>query len=338
MLAGCAASRVVLPSVEVSFFIPLHYLPDEARRKVWQQGGLVELLQAGKAACVQCWIYQTWLELREAGLETRLVTEFPRHGMVVALAGNLPPAFRPPDGVYLLAIAVDGLPHPSAQCHVLQNRASTRFLRNSVFMPLWPQPGLLPRDSRRGDRFQNIAFYGDPPNLAPELADPSFPEILKSRLDLNFEILPAARWHDYSQTDAAIAVRSFSARPFLFKPSTKMVNAWLAGIPFLGGMDSAYSSDGRAGTNYLACPDPETMLGHLHALKSNPAMRQKLVNAGQTASPAFSKPQLTAQWKELLEYHARPRAERWMRTGPAVRALERLRSRVEVAIFSMRIS
>lgn len=298
----------------------------------------MELLQGGKAACAQCWIYQTWTALNAAGFSAQLTTHFPEEGIVVALAGNLAPGFRPPEGVFLVGVAADGLPHPSAQCHILQNRASLRFLREAVFMPLWPQPGLVARDPARGEQFQKVAFYGDPPNLAPEIAEPAFAKRLAEDLHLDFEILPAPRWHDYSQTDCAIAIRSFSNKPYLTKPSTKMINAWLAGVPFLGGMDSAFASDGRPGANYLPCPDLATMLAHLKRLQSDPVFRASLVEAGHAASIDFSPARLTRRWIDFLENDARARARRWLRSGRTSRALSRLHMRVATALFARRIS
>jgi hypothetical protein len=52
------------------------------------------------------------------------------------------------------------------------NRGDARRWYPSVYMPHWPQAGLLPRDTGRGDAWENSAFFGDPGSLAGEMRGP----------------------------------------------------------------------------------------------------------------------------------------------------------------------
>jgi len=65
----------------------------------------------------------------------------------------------------------------------------------------------MPRDPGRGDRFENLVFYGDPPHPDPALREPVFADSLKSRFGITFRIAGSEDWHDYSRTDCVLAVR-----------------------------------------------------------------------------------------------------------------------------------
>lgn len=180
-----------------------------------------------------------------------LVHDIPRDGIVIALTGTLPPHFRAPQGMFLAGVIADGLPHPSAHCHIAQNAAHAHRLPRDIFMPHWTQPGLLTRDPVRGNTFERVAFYGTKSNLAPELQTPEWAEHLLHTVGCTFDIRSAEHWHDCHDVDVVLAVRTFGRQRQLHKPATKLYNAWRAGIPFIGGRDSAFAADGNPGRDYL---------------------------------------------------------------------------------------
>lgn len=299
--------------MEVFFYLPEKYLPDSARQEAWKAGKISALEPGGKIACAQCWIYQTWLLLGRDGFPAKLVHEIPDRGLMVSLAGFLSDDYRPPAHLFVAGIVADYLPGPGAHVHVVQNSVHARRLWNSSFMPLWPHPNLVPRDPARGDVFENICFFGDASNLAPELRDPAWRKKLRDDLGLRFVICDADRWHDYSEADAVIAIRSFDRAPHLHKPATKLYNAWLAGVPFIGGHDSAYAGDGQPGGNYLAAGTPGELLAELGRLKNDPALRASLVAAGRAAGGGFTPPAILGRWKFLLGEKAPELFTRWRR-------------------------
>jgi hypothetical protein len=279
--------------------MPENCLPTPEERTDWSTER-PRLKQSGKTACVQCWIYLTFLRLREAKHDITLCYSIPHEGIVVALTGNLMPGYRAPKGVYLIGVVADGSPHPACHFHILQNAAHASRLPRSAYIPLWPQPGLIPRNTERGDRFENICFFGDPANLAPELRTPSFSDSLRERLGLNLVIAGSERWHDYSEADCVIAIREFGSRRFLEKPATKLYNAWMAGVPFIGGNDSAFEADGRQGIDYLRCSTPESVIIALEQLKGDCEFRRRLVLEGKRVARRFTPDAITSEWRNLL--------------------------------------
>jgi hypothetical protein len=292
-----------LPSegfMQVHFYLPERYLPDPARQEAWRSGKVTRLEEAGKIACAQCWIYQTWLALAESGFPVNLTHSFTSEGTLVALTNSLTADFRPGEQVFFVGVVADYLADARAHLHLVQNKAHARRLRNSAFMPLWPHPNLLPRDPARRDRFENVFFFGEKSNLAPELADDTWRTRLRNELGIDFVICGADRWHDYRAADCVVAARGFGRSTYLHKPATKLYNAWLAGVPFIGGMDSAYAADGEPGRDFLQAATPDEVFEHIRRLQKDPASRKQLVSAGAISGRAFSFDATLERWKRLL--------------------------------------
>lgn len=304
--------------MEVHFYLPGKYLPDSARQEAWKAGKVSTLEQGGKIACAQSWIYQTWAALTQAGLAVNLTQEIPSAGILVALTGFFSDEFRPPVDVFFAGIAADYLPHPGSHLHILQNPAHAKRLAHSAYMPHWPHPNLLPRDPARGDRFETVCFFGDESNLAAELRDKSWTSRLND-LGLRLEIRHADRWHDYRDADCVIAIRGFGRSPYLHKPATKLYNAWLAGVPFIGGLDSAYAGDGRAGVNFLQAASPDDLLGQLRRLQTEVSLREQLVEAGRETSRQFNSSAILERWRNLLTLEIPALAGHWKARGPLSR-------------------
>jgi len=305
--------------MEVHFYLPERYLPDADRQEAWKKGKITSLEPAGKIASAQAWVYQTWLALIQTGFPAQLTSQVPSDGVLLTLSGCLSKTFRPPDNVFLADIVADHVPHTSANLHIVQNSAQVRRLWNSIFMPHWPQPGLLNRDPARGPRFENVYFFGDTSNLAPELREAGWRKRLLRELGVEFVICGADRWRDYREADCVVAVRGFGRSAYLHKPATKLYNAWLARVPFIGGMDSAYAADGEPGRNFLRASTPDELFAHIRRLKEEPGLREQLVAAGRIAGENFSSEATLARWKHLLGDTVQQRAERWRHKSVAGR-------------------
>jgi len=316
--------------MHVSFYLPKKYLPSKEWLQAWEQRHPLPLEESGKAAAVHCWIYQTWALLTEAGIKTSLVHELPTSGLVLALSGNLDESFRSnhyASDFFLVDIVADGLPHPAAHFHLVQNKMHAKRLPHSHFIPLWPQAGLIPRQKNRSSLFERIAFFGDPKNLASELRSLTWQERLTNELSLKFEVRRSHQWHDYSDIDAVIAIRDFSRARHFHKPATKLYNAWLAGVPFIGGNDSAYQSDGRPGIDYLVAQSPEEVLGQLRKLKEDASFRSNLIEKGHCSEKKFNQSATLEHWKILIQTTLPALALQWQGQSTFRRAYHHLTQR-----------
>jgi len=280
--------------------LPDKYLPNGPDQEAWKSGSIRKLEESGKITCAQCWIYQTWAALSAAGIPCELSSAIPGEGILLALSGFFHDSWRPPRGVFFADIVADFLPHPSAHLHIVQNGTHARRLPRSVFMPLWTHPNLVARDPSRGATFENVCFLGDPGNLAPELRSREWQDQLEKTPGLRLDVRRADRWHDYSDVDCVLAIRDFTRSRQLHKPGTKLYNAWLAGVPFIGGNDSAYAADGNCGVDYLKAESPEAVLAHLRRLRDDPAFRSSLVANGREAGKAFTRDKTLRRWERLV--------------------------------------
>lgn len=293
----------------VAFHLPLHHRPDAGRVRAWQEGAAVPVEAEGKTATAQAWIYQTWRRLSDEGADVALVENLPSEGIVVTLNGWLAPDYVAPRELFVAGVVADGLPHPGVDVQIVQNLWHAKRLPGAVFMPHWPQPGLVPRDASRGAKLENVCFFGDAKNLAPELRDSAWQRKLLEATGARFEIRGAERWHDYHDVDAVVAVRNFGSGAQPHKPATKLYNAWLAGVPFIAGNDSAYRAEGNPGGDYLTAGSPDEVIARFLELRDAPQRRAEIVTRGRKRSEEFETAKLTARWKAMLDSMA------WRREG-----------------------
>lgn len=264
-------------------------------------------LQLGERA----WVLQTYLRLAAAGLPVTLAAE-PRPGVVVFHAKQwrlLERRLREPAASVLVGVRGDVRPPPNADLEIVQNPAAADG-RRRLFVPHWPQPGLVARDPARGDRVRRAAFKGIRASLHPELRDPAWARALAElgiaweadEVDYHAgtEARSSLRWPDYAQVDVVVALRPPDARLHRGKPATKLYNAWLAGVPAVLGPESAYRAERRSELDYLEAPDAAAALAAVARLHREPelyrAMRDQAARRAAEVAPSA----IAELWRRLL--------------------------------------
>lgn len=307
--------------MKVTFLLAPDFIPKPDWSELLQAGRALQVAPAGAAATAQNMIYQTWFWLKEAGVACHLSHVLPNEGIVIFVSNTFRRRASLPSYLFYVDVVADTTLLPITHFHLIQNQAQARRIPHSLFVPHWPQPSLIPRDPARGLRFEKIAFFGDPSNLAPELQTPEWTSQLRRELGLFLDFHENSRWHDYSDTDAIIAIRDFSRLPHYHKPATKLYNAWLAGVPFIGGRDSAYAIDGRPNIDHLVATSPQHVINHLHRLKNDVSFRHQLVAHGRESSNAFSREATLLQWKKLVEETLPFLVQKWQKKSALERRL-----------------
>ena len=281
------------------------------------------------------WTLQTYLRLRAAGFCCELARDIPDHGIVVAHRDFLPTGLRPSPRQLLVCLLADRNRtgsigrHPYAQIHVVQNPHDD-FLANrspawqAFYMPQWPQPGLLPRDPDRGQRFEVAAFFGYEHNLAPELRDATWAAQLRD-LGLRWRAVPRDQWHDYRDVDVVVAVRKFGYSDFSCKPPSKLYNCWHAGVPAILGAESAFRANRRSHLDYLEVQSLDETAGALRRLRDDPALRQRMICNGFTRAQEVHPARLAEEWHRLVTEAIVPAYRRWADASPWARAMFRHR-------------
>ena len=287
--------------MKTSFYFPPEYVPAFNDPLAWLEPEIVPHHHGGHYGTAENWIYQSWARLKQAGIISTLSLKIPTQGIVFALGSSLGKHIQIPPGICLVDIVADATPHPAAHAYIVQNRIQQKYIPHSFFIPHWPQPKMIPRSPDRGRRFENIAFFGDACNLAPELQQPEWQDHLRRSLGLSFTIKSPVAWHDYSQVDCVVAIRSFPPSRHLSKPATKLYNAWLAGVPFIGGDDIAYSDEGNPEKNYLVATSPEVLLANLCRLKEDLSFRDELVANGHHQGAFYTQQKTGERWNLLVK-------------------------------------
>jgi hypothetical protein len=208
---------------------------------------------------------------------------------------------------------------------VVQNRLQSTIFRPkelwpTYYIPHWPQPGLIPRDPGRGDRFETAAFFGHADNIAGELREPAWNARVRD-LGLSWLLVPQRNWHDYSAVDVVVAVRSFKKQGYLHKPPSKLFNAWHAGVPAILGRESAYRATRRSDLDYLEAMSVEAAVGALKRLRDDRDLRRAMVENGRRRAEDFHAAKFMKQWQSLLANELVATYTEWCNASANARAI-----------------
>ena len=200
-------------------------------------------------------------------------------------------------------------------------RPSKSFsFRKYYFIPFWPQPNLIPRDPRRKDRFENIAVFGY--GVATEFLEPSFQRGLN---ELGLRLVIASRhnaelWSDYSDIDAVLADRAyyennkwqaFKKDTFDWKPASKLINAWHAGVPAVLGPESAYRAERRSELDYIEVDSLDKALNAFRRLRDDIGLRHRMVENGRIRARETSAENMVKKWEDFIINVAVPSYRAW---------------------------
>jgi len=271
--------------------------------------------------------------MRQLGVDCELIDEWPRSGIVIAHRDHLPTSWPVGPSTFVVCCLADRLqPHPQAQMHIVQNPFQRVRWSSQIYMPHWPQPGLLPRRPDRGSVVRNLVFFGEPQNLAEPLRQQPFLEWCSNQ---GFEFAVRARdaWADYRDVDVALAVRSFNTEWGAFdKPATKLFNAWLGCAIPLVGKEAAYAAEGRPGRDCLVVSDFEQLERGLIRLRDDADFSSKLREAGAARALTRNHDAIAWQWRQVLEQSIPLAAERWRCSGVWRRQFERQLIKVKAGL------
>jgi hypothetical protein len=247
------------------------------------------------------WIAQTFVRLR-AHLEARGWSAtagpgFPAGAVCVAHRDDVNRFGLDAHRSFLVVVRADRAPAIACDLAIVQNGLSPGARER--FLPLWPQPGLAPRDERRGTRIERVAYHGRATSSPAWFHDPGFAAALRRR-GIAFE--PRAHgWEDYREVDVAIAARDELDLVLRRKPATKLYNAWLAGVPLLASPEPAYEELRRKPVDYIRIRGADDALRALDALRADPRLYRAMVDNGRERGAHFSVAAVRERWLKLLE-------------------------------------
>ena len=281
------------------------------------------------------WTIRTYLELSRAGFHCQLTSTVPEEGILLAhreclsaIDGFFKERVISNKKLFVVDISADLQLYQQANLHIVQNMQQERFYSECFYMRHWPQPALIKRNLNRGDKFENVVFFGNRKNLIPELKAPEWRNEL-IRLNLNwlekdqrFDHLDInsysekSNWSNYSDVDAVVAIRGFTSKnqySFDHKPASKLFNAWIAGVPAILGKESAYVYERKSEFDYLEVNSIEECIVCLKLLKNDIGLRRKMLANGFERAKEVSANSTVLKWIDLLENVIIPKYNSWTR-------------------------
>ena len=285
------------------------------------------------------WTAQTHLRLREAGYSVTLSSELPHTGIVAFFPEAESLTVLMTSGVHnnpeLINVALcgDRGRFAWADFEIVQNRRYANG-KSVIFIPCWPQPGLIPRNAERGTKVSRIAFKGYASSLNAMFRSEQWLEYLRGSGIAWVEDVAdwqgnrpgemRIAWNDYSEVDLVIAVREDEKARYENKPASKLVNAWMAGVPALLGAEYAYWELRRSELDYAEVDSVEAAIAAVEQLRSDPERYRDMVENGKQRAMDFRPERLVERWAALL-FEELPR----LASSPAFKMRKRLPLRVK---------
>ena len=192
---------------------------------------------------------------------------------------------------------------PDAAEHAARLTAATRALS-----AIWPEAVLEELDGVPPGSAHAARRVGEmtPEFAAPEWADGLRRQGIEWRCDAVAWGGNAASyqtsWNDYHDTDVVLAMRKDVSHLHVKKPASKLINAWLAGVPAILGPEQAYRELRRSPLDYIEVASAREAGEALARLASEPALYQAMVENGLRRGEEVRAEACTRVWAELLFY------------------------------------
>lgn len=256
------------------------------------------------------WVLQTYLHLREplaaADVTTSIDESIRPHAVNIVHRDSLNRLSSAARHATIIGVRADRPAFELADFEILQNDVH-QLEPHQFYIPFWPQPGLIARLASRGDRIENMVYLGNTGTASPWLTDTAFLMALES-IGVSFEIR-ARKWYDYGDIDLVLAHRAEAPCMVVHKPASKLVNAWIAGVPALLGDEPAYLSLRHDPLDYLSVDSPHDVLMAIARLRTQPAQYREMIEHGRRRASQFTLEMLRRRWLHLILEVALPQSE-----------------------------
>ena len=266
------------------------------------------------------WIAQGFVRLRRGlqarGLRVTAGAGFPAGALCLVHRDDLDRFSSAAYRRFLVGVRADRAPVQACDFAIAQNPLALRS--HERFVPLWPQPGLLPRDPARDSRVETLAYFGRTSSAPAWFSDGAWRQAL-TRRGVRFEVRERA-WHDYRSVDVALAVRDESRRVLGTKPATKLYNGWLAQVPVIASPEPAYAALRENPLDFLEVRDAADVLAAIDRLRAQPALYRAMAWQGARRGMSFSVAAVARCWLDLFDAELLPAYMAWRGGGSARRA------------------
>lgn len=272
----------------------------------------IEREQARFRRGIENWIVQTYVRTRRAleakGASVAIADRFERRALCIAHRDDLNRYGDPLHDCFVLGVRADRPPVLVADLEVVQNALQIESPR-ARWLPHWPQPGLIPRDPARGTRVERAVYMGRTDSVPAWYSDPHW-RAEAAAMGIAIEVRNEG-WHDYSNVDVLLAHRTETSAMLRNKPASKLVNAWLAGVPAIVAPEPAFEQLRSSDLDFIATTDAGSTLEALRQLATVPGCYRAMAQNATARGREFTVDAVRARWLSLLLDEAIPAFERW---------------------------
>jgi hypothetical protein len=280
-------------------------LPEKYREKKWpdllsiDKNFSLEDLAPRMISGIDCWIVQTGLLLKKySNYNVEFVNKGVSGKICVYHYNNALIKYGVHES-FSVVIRADRPPVNFADITVEQNPA----IKNSSFVqyiPHWPQPGIIPRDTSRKSRVEKIAYIGSSQYVPKYVKDKEFSDFLSEK-GITFSYMVNGDWLDHREVDVLIAVRDVPESVLMTKPASKLVNSWLAGVPIILGSEPAYRAIRQSDFDYLEANNLEELLRCINVLISDNALYIRILKNAEIRRQEYSLERVVRSWIDFFE-------------------------------------
>ncbi len=260
------------------------------------------------------WTLQTYIYLKSSNFDCQIIDHLDVDGIVFSHSDFLPSFLKPISQRYIVEIKPDrSLKCLFANFVITQNpydpliKSFKRFFINADSVTYWPQASIIRRDASRGKKIKNVCYMGNPQQFIGQV------KVLRKKikgLGMKFFMKSRNYWNDYSDVDVIVAVRpeacfeSKKLPPYLSlerKPASKVINAWLAGVPAIVSPDPAFMALKKNSRDFLIARNIQEIITQLTVLKENPTLYVKMISHGNKRSANLDVNNTIKEWHKIIK-------------------------------------
>lgn len=178
---------------------------------------------------------------------------------------------------------------------------------HQTWVPALPQRGMIRRSAERFGRIRTVGFKGSPANLPVFMRDPAWVQTLEAMGLCWLPDTPEVgggsdqSWHDFSEVDVAVCLRAEYWGRRSWKPATKLINAWCAGVIPLVGPEPGYLDLATPNEDAFLVANEFDVVTALKRLITDPELVQATERAIEKRGKEFERDAVLDQWRALLE-------------------------------------
>lgn len=270
------------------------------------------------------WCLQTYLILKKLTDLTLTCSNTLKENCVNIIHSDRLLKYRGNSAHFIVSVQGDFPRRIWAHYHIVQNK--NQVGSNKSFVPFWLTPGLKKRNPDRHSVLR-IAYAGQTFNGNLAGTENAWNELFEKH-GVEFVTIAKDAWHDLSEIDVLLGIRDFDSRPHNTKPPSKLINAWHAQIPFIGGYDSAFTQVGSPGRDFLRVKTPREALEALLLLKNNAKVYQDFIVEGNKKAAQYTTETIAKAWQNILMGPVLTRYKKWN----SAKGYEKLRFNVMLAL------